>query len=141
MAFVIGLDTTRQGAKMMLQRADTPTLDNHGSPRGAVPTRVDHDSSLVVALRRGEPSAADNLVAAYGNRAFRLPTRITGSPADAQAVVEELRYQEIAAALGLSVPSARTRSDRTPSGVCPRTCTEGPGAVHRGGTVKKGDAP
>src|SRR5260370_9212198 len=95
MAFVSGPDPTRPGAKMMLEGADTPTLDNHGSPRGAVPTRVDHDSSLVVALRRGEPSAADNLVAAYGNRAFRLATRITGSAEDAEEVVQDAMWSVI----------------------------------------------
>ncbi len=73
----------------MLEHGATAMLDVHGSPPGVVPTRGDRDSSLVAALRRGEPTAADSLVAAYGDRAFRLATRITGHAEDAEEVVQD----------------------------------------------------
>jgi RNA polymerase sigma-70 factor, ECF subfamily len=52
-------------------------------------TRVDPDGALVAALRRGDPTAAEDLVAAYGNRAFHLARRITGSAQDAEEVVQD----------------------------------------------------
>jgi RNA polymerase sigma-70 factor (ECF subfamily) len=66
----------------------TATIEMKGS-RPAVPTRIDRDSLLVAALRRGDPSAADQLVAVYGDRACRLATRITGSPEDAEEAVQD----------------------------------------------------
>ena len=73
----------------MLEHDATAMLDVHGSPPGVVPTRGDSDSSLVAALRRGEPIAADSLVAGYGDRAFRLATRITGHAEDAEEAVQD----------------------------------------------------
>src|SRR5438477_11228775 len=52
-------------------------------------TRIDRDGSLVAALRRGDPTAAEDLVAAYGDRACRLATRITGNPQDAEEAVQD----------------------------------------------------
>jgi len=52
-------------------------------------TRVDPDGALVAALRRGDPTAAEDLVAAYGNRAYRLAWRITGSAQDAEEAVQD----------------------------------------------------
>ena len=52
-------------------------------------TRIDQDGSLVAALRRGDPTAADDLVAAYADRACRLATRITGSAQDAEEAVQD----------------------------------------------------
>ena len=40
---------------------------------------IDRDGSLVAALRRGDPTAAEDLVAAYGDRAWRLAMRITAN--------------------------------------------------------------
>jgi RNA polymerase sigma factor (sigma-70 family) len=54
----------------------------------AVVSRVDRDRALVEALRR-EPSAADDLLATYGDRACRLATRITGNPQDAEEAVQD----------------------------------------------------
>ena len=45
--------------------------------------RIDRDGSLVAALRRGDPVAAEDLVATYGDRAGRLAMRITGDAQDA----------------------------------------------------------
>jgi len=52
-------------------------------------TRIDPDGSLVAALRRHDPTAAEDLVAAYGNRAFHLARRITGSAQDAEEAVQD----------------------------------------------------
>ena len=49
-------------------------------------TQTDRDDSLVAALRRGEPTAAEDLVAAYGDRPSRLANRITGNAQDAEEV-------------------------------------------------------
>jgi RNA polymerase sigma-70 factor (ECF subfamily) len=50
---------------------------------------VDHDADLVEALRRREAAAAEALIAAYGDRAYRLAIGITGNRADAEEVVQE----------------------------------------------------
>jgi RNA polymerase sigma-70 factor, ECF subfamily len=52
-------------------------------------TRIDPDGPLVAALRRGEPTATEDLVAAYGDRACRLATRITGNAQDAEEAVQD----------------------------------------------------
>jgi RNA polymerase sigma-70 factor, ECF subfamily len=57
--------------------------------QATVPTRVDRDDQLVEALRRGEPAATEHLVAVYGDRAYRLASRIAGSAQDAEEVVQD----------------------------------------------------
>jgi len=52
-------------------------------------TQTDRDDSLVAALRRGDPTAAEDLVAAWGNRAYHLAWRITGSAPDAEEAVQD----------------------------------------------------
>jgi len=79
----------------MLQRDAAAMLQIHGSRPDAGATRADRDSSLVVALRHGEPTAADSLVAAYGDRAFRLAIRITGSAEDAEEIVQDALWSVI----------------------------------------------
>jgi len=68
----------RDGPKAVLQAI---------GPRMTTPT--DRDDSLVAALRRGEPTAAEDLVAAYGDRASRLARGITGNAQDAEEVVQD----------------------------------------------------
>ena len=51
--------------------------------------RADPDRDLVQALRLNDPTAAERLVAAYGARAYRLATRITGNGPDAEEVVQD----------------------------------------------------
>lgn len=58
-------------------------------------TRVDRDGSLVAALRRGDPTAAEDLLAAYGDRACRLATRITGNVEDAEEAVQNAFWSVI----------------------------------------------
>lgn len=53
------------------------------------PARVDRDAPLVEALRRQDPGAAEALVAAYGDRVYRLAIRITGNEQDAEEVVQD----------------------------------------------------
>ncbi len=53
------------------------------------PTRVDRDHDLLAALRRQEPMAAERLVSTYGERAYRLASRMTGNGEDAQEVVQD----------------------------------------------------
>jgi RNA polymerase sigma-70 factor (ECF subfamily) len=51
--------------------------------------RADRDLDLVEALRLREPTAAERLVTAYGQRAYRLAARITGNGPDAEEVVQD----------------------------------------------------
>jgi RNA polymerase sigma-70 factor (ECF subfamily) len=50
---------------------------------------ADRDAHLVDGLRRQEPGAAEALVAAYGDRVYRLAIRIAGNAADAEEVVQD----------------------------------------------------
>src|SRR5438445_5613638 len=55
----------------------------------ATPARADRDWRLVRALRLREPTAADRLVATYGDRSYRLAVRITGHAQDAEEAVQD----------------------------------------------------
>jgi len=50
---------------------------------------IDPDAALLAQLRRGEERAAEALVGAYGDRVYRLALRITGTPSDAEEVVQD----------------------------------------------------
>ena len=50
---------------------------------------LDSDEALVDALRRREPTAADQLVARYGDLAYRVALRITSNAEDAEEVVQD----------------------------------------------------
>jgi RNA polymerase sigma-70 factor (ECF subfamily) len=50
---------------------------------------VDRDADLVERLRRQEPGSTEALVAAYGDRVYRLAIRITGNSSDAEEVVQD----------------------------------------------------
>jgi RNA polymerase sigma-70 factor, ECF subfamily len=51
--------------------------------------RVDPDQDLVTALYEREPTAAEALANAYGDRAHRLAARITGNQQDAEEAVQD----------------------------------------------------
>src|SRR2546422_9916081 len=51
--------------------------------------RIDRDSQLVDALRVGAATAADLLVATYGDRAYRLAIGITRNEQDAEEAVHD----------------------------------------------------
>ena len=63
-------------------------LERH-TDRTSGPTRFDRDHDLLAALRRREPMAAERLLSTYGERAYRLASRITGNGEDAQEVVQD----------------------------------------------------
>jgi len=50
---------------------------------------IDPDTGLVAQLRRAEAGAVEALVAAYGDRVYRLAIRITGNASDAEEVVQD----------------------------------------------------
>jgi len=52
-------------------------------------TSVDPDAALVAQLRRADTGAAEALVAAYGDRVYRLAIRITGNASDAEEVAQD----------------------------------------------------
>jgi DNA-directed RNA polymerase specialized sigma24 family protein len=64
------------------------TLEPEMAAVGPSP-RADRDLDLLEALQRRAPSAAERLVATFGDRAYRLATRITGSGQDAEEVVQD----------------------------------------------------
>ena len=53
------------------------------------PPATDRDADLVERLRRHERDATEALLAAYGDRAYRLAIRITGNSSDAEEVVQD----------------------------------------------------
>ncbi|MGH7300769.1 MAG: RNA polymerase sigma factor, partial [Candidatus Rokuibacteriota bacterium] len=57
--------------------------DTAGGPR------KDRDALLVERLRRQEPGAAEDLIATYGDRVYRLAIRITSNEQDAEEVVQD----------------------------------------------------
>ena len=52
-------------------------------------TRLDPDQDLLTAIRDREPTAAEALITAYGDRAYRLAARITGNQEDAEEAVQD----------------------------------------------------
>ena len=50
---------------------------------------MNRNKCLALAFRRGDPTAAEDLVSAYGDRAYRLATRITRDPQDAEEAVQD----------------------------------------------------
>ena len=69
---------------MSLQVALERNIGDTGAPR-----RAEHDHDLLEALRHRDPLAAERLVGRYGERAYRLASRITGSGPDAEEVVQD----------------------------------------------------
>jgi RNA polymerase sigma-70 factor, ECF subfamily len=56
---------------------------------------TDPDASLVERLRRQDSEAMEALVAAYGDRAYRLAIRITSDSSDAEEVVQDALWTAI----------------------------------------------
>src|SRR5437899_9006528 len=65
------------------------TLEEMTGRSPGMTTSSNRDRALVAALRRGDPTAVDDLVAAYGDRACRLATRITRNAQDAEEAVQD----------------------------------------------------
>ena len=53
------------------------------------------DADLIEALRVGEPAAAEQLVATYGDRAYRLAVRMTGNREDAEEALQDAFWNVI----------------------------------------------
>jgi RNA polymerase sigma-70 factor (ECF subfamily) len=69
-----------------------PTIQRTpGQPQASTPAvpKADRDAGLVEQLRRADAGAAEALVAAYGDRVYRLAIRITGNEQDAEEVVQD----------------------------------------------------
>jgi RNA polymerase sigma-70 factor, ECF subfamily len=93
-------------ASMMYANAESPTaLDRYPSQRrllggsvrdpSAGSAGIDRDSQLIDALRLREPTAAEGLVARYGERAYRLTIGITGNKQDAEEAVQDAFWSVI----------------------------------------------
>ena len=50
---------------------------------------IDRDTALLEALRRRDATAAESLLATFGDRAYRLAIRISGNPQDAEEAVQD----------------------------------------------------
>jgi RNA polymerase sigma factor (sigma-70 family) len=81
---------------MDVQQLEAPLVESPRAQPGKSPVapeadlaRGDGDWSLIDALRRREPTAAERLVSTYGDRAYRLAIRITGNAQDAEEVVQD----------------------------------------------------
>ena len=71
---------------------DTRTLEGlleQPEEGGTVRPKADRDAGLVESLRRRAAGAAEALVAAYGDRVYRLAIRITGNEQDAEEGVQD----------------------------------------------------
>src|SRR5882724_10852813 len=69
-----------------------PTLQGTpGQPSAGAPVapKTDRDAGLVERLRRQDADAPEALVAAYGDKVYRLAIRITGNEQDAEEVVQD----------------------------------------------------
>ena len=74
--------------RVVMKRCRPEPAVDEVSLLGRRPT-VDRDADLVEGLRRQEAGAAETLVAAYGDRVYRLAIRITGNSSDAEEVVQD----------------------------------------------------
>jgi len=72
------------GTAVLHVRSGTRPLDPE-----ATPARVDPDARLLDALRLHEATAAERLVATFGDRAYRLAIGITRNEPDAEEVVQD----------------------------------------------------
>lgn len=64
-----------------------PNGHQHDAASG--PRKPDRDAALVERLRRQDPGAAEDLIATYGDRVYRLAIRITSNEQDAEEVVQD----------------------------------------------------
>jgi len=78
------MDRTASVAERTYQE---PGVDEQ--PRRFHRRSIDLDAALVAQLRRTDTGAAEALVGAYGDRAYRLAIRITGNASDAEEVIQD----------------------------------------------------
>jgi DNA-directed RNA polymerase specialized sigma24 family protein len=65
------------------------------TPEIDMPTRLDPAQELLTALRECDSTAAEALVTAYGERAYRLAIRITGNQQDAEEAVQDVFWRVV----------------------------------------------
>ncbi len=82
------MDVTQLGYQGTLATTPCAQLDVAIHPDG-IPETGDRDWRLVEALRRRDATAAEQLVATYGDRAYRLAIRITRNGPDAEQTVQD----------------------------------------------------
>jgi RNA polymerase sigma-70 factor, ECF subfamily len=82
------MNVTQLGYQRTLAATPRAQLDVAVHPDG-IPETGDRDGRLVEALRRREATAAERLVATFGDRAYRLAIGITGNPQDAEEAVQD----------------------------------------------------
>jgi RNA polymerase sigma-70 factor, ECF subfamily len=82
---MVGKQLEYQGTLTSTPRAQLDVMPN---PE-VTPARADRDWRLVEVLRLREPTAVEQLVATYGDRAYRLAVRITGNEQDAEEAVQD----------------------------------------------------
>jgi RNA polymerase sigma-70 factor (ECF subfamily) len=70
-------------------RATEAVMQLETAPCDLSPKTLDPDTVLVERLRHREEGAAEALVAAYGDRVYRLAIRMTGDRSDAEEVVQD----------------------------------------------------
>jgi RNA polymerase sigma-70 factor (ECF subfamily) len=70
-------------------RAIEAVMQLDTAPCDLYPKTLDPDTVLVERLRYQEEGAAEALVAAYGDRVYRLAIRITGNGSDAEEVMQD----------------------------------------------------
>jgi len=75
---VLGRDA--RGSRAQLDVTPDPQL---------IRATADRDGTLVDALRRRDPTAAERLLETYGDRVYRLARRITGNEQDAEEAVQD----------------------------------------------------
>jgi RNA polymerase sigma-70 factor, ECF subfamily len=85
-------ETVAQG-----RRAGASCADSEGGKcdQKLAPGRLDRDRRLVEALRLAEQTAAEDLIASYGGRAYRLAIGITGNQPDAEEVVQDALWMVV----------------------------------------------
>jgi RNA polymerase sigma-70 factor, ECF subfamily len=83
----------RQRAAKVLSRQNARALTN--TTEIDMAKRLDPDQDLLTALRERAPTAAEALISAYGDRAYRLAARITGNEQDAEEAVQDAFWNVI----------------------------------------------
>jgi RNA polymerase sigma-70 factor, ECF subfamily len=82
-----GLNMMPQSTGALDSRPGTAVQARHGAVGGT--QGRDRDAGLVDLLRFGAPGATEQLIATYGERAYRLAIRVTGNAPDAEEVVQD----------------------------------------------------
>jgi RNA polymerase sigma-70 factor, ECF subfamily len=75
-----------------MSMATVHATNGHQQDAASGPRKPDRDAELVERLRRQDPGAAEELIATYGDRVYRLAIRITSNEQDAQGQRNEISW-------------------------------------------------